>query len=628
MDAPAPFLNITTNPSNPIPVGEPTANLTIGGGFNTILDPTGSQGPQALPGAFTVNISNQWFMVCNLSLAIYTMLLYIFANNLWHSISVAGDAWAARIWQRRTMTSLSMVQTLLGTIVMAWIVTNYFRLSEGRLADGLVIIIGQRLSENAISTMLLIKAYHVRNRNRYILGIGVLLLLANLVMSALECATIPKASTRWGWYAVQVAATLATGIPMILNMVMNLYVTGCFLRVIRRHARITTSVLYTALIRDGTQFALVCAITNVVVGILFLTRAVGTATPSVLYHVGWTIQSWLMVRQLESARRSYAATTIKPMDTGVSGNAVTRISDLSGAGLNFAGGRKSTATMRSVAVVNKDVGPIAASRDVVSDDAEGDASLPEGVNPLCTYLPPGAHGSATPQHHAKSPTRSAMRPLRLPAESFEAYHSRAVSFVDSTNSGTSANNSRTSFAIPDDTLRRHSADRANESFASSRFYASYANASMTGVSDTRQSSNERGSRLAPRGERVLCPVPLASQESIASSRTAATEDSTHVVPPSSQRDHGSNGADGNQGGGGGLPDTAQSPRDWRFSVDPDLTVSDVPIAEVYHGSSSTLDATADYQYDSDASSQSDWAGNIVRAMLSDTQRQQQQQHQQ
>ncbi|KAI8050505.1 hypothetical protein BDF22DRAFT_745378 [Syncephalis plumigaleata] len=426
-------------------------SVVAGNGFSSILNPKSSDQddlPEFLPGAAVVNISGDWVIICMMALAIYSVLFYVFSYNIWHAVGAAGDAWGARIWQRRAMATLSMVQAALGFGVMLWILIGFFRLTRDRQADGLIIVIGQRTSMQLISIMQLLKAYHVNNRSKLILVIGTFLLLASLAMTGVKCSTIPPPSMRWGYYAVEMAAYLGMGVAIILELVLNLFVNVCFLVVVYRHKRKATSSLYSVLLRDGILFTMVCTISNILIATLFLTKSISNNILSIAYHISWALQSWLTIQQLESARRNRTATTSIHPATGTYRPSSSSSSRYTSATSPHNNSKYGEMTRYSHDAANREYpGVLAPATNVRYDSMHHSTSSkvnPQHASstvdarysstcqsPIGTYLPYGAHGTATPQHHAKSPVKPSLRSPLFMTEA--ARKQRSVSFAGDDN---------------------------------------------------------------------------------------------------------------------------------------------------------------------------------------------------
>jgi hypothetical protein len=249
------------------PINKTNPSLSTGNEAKNALYSSYCNDLTRLERSFQVSIDDMDVIVNPVSLFIYTVLFWIFTFGLLRSINLTYSAWLTHRSRRRVMTTLATVQALLGAFVMAWIIYGHFNLDPNRLLDSI------------ISIMLLLKAYHIRRRNPYVLMIGICIITANFALVIWECVKveIPSFSCMQG--VADVARILRTSITMMLNMALNIYVTGCFLYVIIQHARIAPSAFYSLLIRDGMQFVIICALTNIIVGTLFLSRGADAAIP-------------------------------------------------------------------------------------------------------------------------------------------------------------------------------------------------------------------------------------------------------------------------------------------------------------------------------------------------------------
>ncbi|KAI9316501.1 hypothetical protein BX666DRAFT_249201 [Dichotomocladium elegans] len=113
-------------------------------------------------------------------------------------------------------------------------------------------VVGVNLSDMALQTVLLWKAYLGNNRNRIILFIGVVPII---LLFAFICANITIARSSSEFSASGVCSTAYPTVIVIIKAVIdcssNTFLSWCFILVIYRHYRVLGSSVHKTLIKEG-----------------------------------------------------------------------------------------------------------------------------------------------------------------------------------------------------------------------------------------------------------------------------------------------------------------------------------------------------------------------------------------
>ncbi|KAJ1977199.1 hypothetical protein H4R35_002399 [Dimargaris xerosporica] len=249
----------------------------------------------------TTPISN--LFQSNLTMAITSMALTVFLHNTYIAIKLLHA-------NRQHIYQLCFLQCILGMVANLTNLVTFFYFDI--ICDFRVYFSGalNLASTTAIEIILLIKAYYgsdpSRTSTRAIFVCGAGLLVARVAAGVVNIVFIHPFITTIEQCMGEIFMT--TGIVVVATeLVLNVFLSACFLRSIYEQWRFVRSRLYGALLRDGVLYALLTALCSITIIILTFFKVMESHT-AVLFNISWAIASKLTVMQLQHARHIKKAT--------------------------------------------------------------------------------------------------------------------------------------------------------------------------------------------------------------------------------------------------------------------------------------------------------------------------------
>ncbi|KAJ1980231.1 hypothetical protein H4R34_002529 [Dimargaris verticillata] len=239
----------------------------------------------------------------NLTMAITSMALTVFLHNTYIATKLLHA-------NRQHIYQLCFLQSILGVVANLTNLVTFFYFDI--ICDFRIYFSGtlNLTSTTAIEVILLIKAYYgsdpSRTSTRAIFVCGTGLLVARVAAGVVNIVFIHPFITAIEQCMGEIFMT--TGIVVVATeLVLNFFLSICFLRSIYEQWRFVRSRLYGALLRDGMLYALLTALCSITIIILSFFKVMESHT-AVLFNISWAIASKLTVMQLQHARHIKKAT--------------------------------------------------------------------------------------------------------------------------------------------------------------------------------------------------------------------------------------------------------------------------------------------------------------------------------
>ncbi|KAK9718619.1 hypothetical protein K7432_005339 [Basidiobolus ranarum] len=222
-------------------------------------------------------------------MTVIAMVTTVFINNTYHASKMATK-------NRKPIHYLCLIQALLGAITNVALIFFFFQYSSMCGMRVYVAATMNLLSTTCIETILLIKAYYCSESSYTVLSYGVVLSLARFTIGAANILFTKTAITPLFTCVSVINPTTALGVVTI-EIMLNIYLSVCFLFSVYKRWKFVKTKLYAALLKDGTIFSIATSITSVAIMVLVLLHALGENS-STLLNISWAVSSKLTVEQL------------------------------------------------------------------------------------------------------------------------------------------------------------------------------------------------------------------------------------------------------------------------------------------------------------------------------------------
>ncbi|KAJ9076398.1 hypothetical protein DSO57_1026600 [Entomophthora muscae] len=231
----------------------------------------------------------------NVTMAINAMSCTMFLGNVYHSLWLMSR-------NRKPIYQLCLAQSLVGVVVNVMILISFFSFDKLCTSRILIAAIGNLVSMTCIELILLIKARMCSNtlpqfviQAGYVLiGIKIVCFGVNLWFTSATVTPLYNCGAR--------IIPVAGGVAVMMELIVNVYLSGIFLSIIYRQWRFMRLFLYEALLKDGLLFSLATTTTSILVTVFAFANVLGSNS-AVLFNISWVVASSFTVHQLRNSHK-------------------------------------------------------------------------------------------------------------------------------------------------------------------------------------------------------------------------------------------------------------------------------------------------------------------------------------
>ncbi|KAI9590978.1 hypothetical protein BDF19DRAFT_469250 [Syncephalis fuscata] len=223
-------------------------------------------------------------------------LFVIFARNFWH---------AAKLVYARPKGAGSwccLIQSMTGFIAETIDVSTMFPGGASCLMCSTADVTGMAISSLCVNICLLLRAYTVANHNRWLLAIGILLMLP--IPGALWIFLISPTQVTTDHGCVNHYPNYLGPFRSSVDVAINFIFSAVFLQVVIEQYRVLGNRCWAKLKSDNLMYIFWVIISNLVCGVITTFKLAGDSS-DMFFLVDWALTSTLLIYQHQGMRKAF-----------------------------------------------------------------------------------------------------------------------------------------------------------------------------------------------------------------------------------------------------------------------------------------------------------------------------------